>query len=298
VLTRLRKYQAPAAIRLLLDVTASSTGGARRVTLRPHHGWQPINLRELWEYRELLWILALRDIKVRYKQTVLGVAWAVIQPVCTMIVFTIIGNLGNLSTGSTVKPLFYLCGLLPWQLFANALNSAGNSLVGNQQLITKVYFPRLVIPTASIITGLIDFAIGLVILLLMMAWYGQPIGPQLLLMPIFVALGFMASLGVGLWLSALNVEFRDVRYAIPFLAQLWLFCTPILYSSTVITTPWQRVLIGLNPMSGVVEGFRWSVLGKPAPEAMLAVSVGVVMAMLAGGLFYFRRMERTFADRV
>jgi len=280
------------------EASGLAVGATRRVTLRPRHGWQAIDLQELWQYRELLWILALRDVKVRYKQTVLGVAWAIIQPFCTMVVFSIIAQLGNLSTDNTPRPLFYFCGLLPWLLFANSLNSAGNSLVGNQHLITKVYFPRLVIPIASVITGLIDFAIAQVMLLLMMVWYGHPVGPQMLLLPVFVALAFVASLGVGLWLSALNVEFRDVRYVIPFLTQLWLFCTPILYSSTAVTTPWKRVLLGLNPMSGVVEGFRWSMLGKPSPGPMLVVSVATVLVMLASGLLYFRRMERTFADRV
>jgi len=280
------------------EVTDLAVDAIRRVTLRPRHGWQALDLRELWQYRELLWILALRDVKVRYKQTVLGIAWAIIQPFCTMVVFTIIAGLGNLSTDNTPKPLFYFCGLLPWQLFANSLNNTGNSLVSNQYLITKVYFPRLVIPIASVITGLIDFAIAQAMLLLMMAWYGYPIGPQILLLPAFVALAFVASLGVGLWLSALNVEFRDVRAVIPFLTQFWLFSTPILYSSTAVTIPWKRVLLGLNPMSGVVEGFRWAMLGKPAPGPMLVVSVATVLVILVSGLFYFRRMERTFADRV
>ena len=280
------------------EVTDLAVDAIRRVTLRPRHGWQALDLKELWQYRELLWVLALRDVKVRYKQTVLGVAWAILQPFCTMVVFTIIAELGKLSTDNTPKPLFYFCGLLPWQLFANSLNTTGNSLVGNQYLITKVYFPRLVIPIASVITGLIDFAIAQAILLLMMAWYGYPVGPQILLLPAFVALAFVTSLGVGLWLSALNVEFRDVRYMIPFLTQLWLFSTPILYSSTAVTTPWKRVLLGLNPMSGVVEGFRWTMLGKPSPGPMLIVSVVTVLVIFLSGLFYFRRMERTFADRV
>ena len=280
------------------EATDLAVDTIRRVTLRPRHGWQALDLQALWQYRELLWILALRDVKVRYKQTVLGVAWAIIQPFCTMVIFTIIAQLGNLSTDNTPKPLFYFCGLLPWLLFSNALNNTSNSLVGNQYLITKVYFPRLVIPIASVITGLIDIAIAQVMLLLMMAWYGHPVGPQILLLPAFMALAFVTSLGVGLWLSALNVEFRDVRHVIPFLTQFWLFSTPILYSSTAITIPWKRVLLGLNPMSGVVEGFRWTMLGKPSPEPMLVVSVATALVILASGLFYFRRMERTFADRV
>lgn len=280
------------------EATDLAVDTVRRVTLRPRHGWQALDLQALWQYRELLWILALRDVKVRYKQTVLGVAWAIIQPFCTMVIFTIIAELGSLSTDNTPKPLFYFCGLLPWLLFSNALNNTSNSLVGNQYLITKVYFPRLVIPIASVITGLIDIAIAQVMLLLMMAWYGHPVGPQILLLPAFMALAVVTSLGVGLWLSALNVEFRDVRHVIPFLTQLWLFSTPILYSSTAVTIPWKRVLLGLNPMSGVVEGFRWTMLGKPSPGPMLVVSVATALVILASGLFYFRRMERTFADRV
>jgi len=266
--------------------------------IEPRSGWQPIDLRELWRYRELLVILALRDIRVRYKQTALGATWAIIQPLMTMAVFTIIQQMGNLPTDDLAKPLFNFCGLLPWQLFSGSMASAGNSIISNQNLVTKVYFPRLVIPISSIITGLVDFAIAFVVLLGMMAWYRTPIGPQILLVPVFVAMAFMAALAVGLWLAALNVEYRDVRYVIPFLTQFWLFCTPILYSSTGVQSPWKRVLLGINPMSGVVEGFRWCMLGKPTPGPMLAVSIVTIAIVLIGGLFYFRRIEKNFADMV
>lgn len=283
---------------LTSSTTLQSPGVLVTIKLRPKVGWQPIDLPELWHYRELLWILALRDIKVRYKQTALGATWAVIQPLLTMVVFTVIQRMGNLPTDNVVGPLFNFCGLLPWQLFANSLTNAGNSLVGNQNLITKVYFPRLVIPIASVITGLVDFAIAFVVLLGMMACYHTVPGPQVLLLPVFVLMAFAAALAAGLWLSALNVEFRDVRYVIPFLVQFWLFCTPILYSSTGVKKPWKRVLLGINPMSGVVEGFRWCMLGRPTPGPMLLVSAITIVVMLLGGLFYFRRMEKTFADLV
>lgn len=269
-----------------------------KLILRPKVGWQPVDLGELWRFRELLWILALRDIKVRYKQTVLGATWAIIQPFFTMLAFTLLSQIGKISTDGFPAPLFYFCGLLPWQLFANSLTNASNSLIGNQNLVTKVYFPRLVIPMAAVVTGLIDFAIAFIILLLMMAIYHQPIGPQILLMPVFVAIAFAAALAIGLWLSALNVEYRDIRYVIPFLTQFWLLITPIIYSSTSVTKPWKRMLMGINPMSGVVEGFRWCMLGRPTPGPMLAVSAASIVLLLVGGLFYFRRMEKTFADLV
>ncbi len=289
----------------------TQTAAISKTILTPKTGWQKIELRELWHYRELLWILAMRDIRVRYKQTALGAAWAIIQPFMTMIVFTVIfAGFGKIPTDGFPAPLFYFCGLLPWQLFANALTQAGNSLIGNQNLITKVYFPRLVIPIAAVITGLIDFAIALVVLLGMMAWYHWTPGVEILLLPVFVALAFLAALGVGLWLSALNVEFRDVRYVIPFLTQFWMYATPIAYPSSIIHKPWQRAILGLNPLSGVVEGFRWCMLGQPkapipfvsvpstSPGPMLLVSTIVILVSLAGGALYFRRMEKTFADLV
>lgn len=269
-----------------------------RVVLRSRRGWQPLDIAELWRYRELLWILALRDIKVRYKQTVLGAAWAVIQPLVTMFVFTIIARFGKIPTDGVQPQVFYYCGMLPWLLFANSVSNASNSLVGNQNLITKVYFPRLAIPIATIVTSLVDFAIAFLMLIVIMLWYRVAPVPQIALLPVFVLLALMAALAGGLWLSALNVEFRDVRYVIPFLLQLWLFCTPVLYSTSGVHDPWKRLLLGLNPMSGVVEGFRWCVFGGPPPGSNVVVSVVAICTMLVGSLFYFRRVEQTFADRV
>jgi lipopolysaccharide transport system permease protein len=277
----------------------TSSTGTMRVLLRRRSGWQPVNLKELWHYRELLWILAVRDIRVRYKQTLLGVTWAVLQPLLTMLVFTIFfAKLGNLPTDGVQPQLFYFCGLLPWQLFSNSLTQAGNSLVGNQNLITKVYFPRLAIPIAAVVTGLVDFAVAMLVLIPMMAWYHAVPGWQVIMFPVFVAMAFLAALAVGLWLSALNVEYRDVRYVIPFLVQFWLFVTPIAYPASLVPAGWKRVVLGLNPMSGVVEGFRWSMLGRPTPGPLVWVSVVMIAVLLVSGLLYFRRMEKTFADLV
>ena len=266
---------------------------------KPKVGWQPADLGELWRYRELLWILAMRDIRVRYKQTALGVAWAVIQPLFSMILFNGIFNMvAKLPTDGAPGPVFYFSAMLPWLLFSNSLTQAGNSLITNQNLISKVYFPRLAIPIAAVITGLLDFAIGMVVLVVIMAWYHMVPGFQVLLFPFFLLLSLAASLGVGLWLSALNVEYRDVRYVIPFLAQFWFWATPVVIPSSMIVTPWKRAVYGLNPMSGVIEGFRWCMYGKPAPSAMLGVSCITIAALLVGGTFYFRRMEKTFADLI
>jgi lipopolysaccharide transport system permease protein len=272
---------------------------APALVIRPARGWIAINLRDLWQYRELALFLTWRDISVRYKQTALGAAWAIIQPFMTMVVFSVFfGRLGRIPSDGLPYPLFAFCALLPWQLFSNSLSEAGNSLVSNQALVTKVYFPRLVIPVAATLAGLLDFAIAFVLLLAMMAFYGVvPTGAAWTL-PLFLLLALATALGVGLWLSALNVQYRDVRYTIPFLTQFWLFATPIAYPSSMIPERW-RALYGLNPMAGVVEGFRWALLGTGrAPGPLLAVSVVASLALLVSGLFYFRRMERTFADRV
>ncbi len=271
---------------------------AHRLKVRPKVGWQAIDLGELWHYRELLWILAARDIKVRYKQTALGFAWAFIQPFATTFVYIIIGTLGNLSTSGAPRPLFSFCGLLPWLLFSNSINAAGNSLVSNQHLISKVYFPRLVLPISSILTSLVDFGISFVMLFALMLFYHVMPGWQILLLPFFILMSVTAALAGGLWLSALNVEYRDVRYAIPLLLNVMQFCTPLMYAADQIKRPWIRGLIGINPMSGVVEGFRWCMIGTAAPGPMLWVSVASIVLLLVGGLFYFRRMEKTFADLV
>jgi len=272
--------------------------------IRPRSGWQPVNLRELWRYRELLWFLAARDINVRYKQTALGVAWAVIQPLFTMIVFSVFfGRLAKMPSDGIPYPIFALTGLLPWQLFSYALTQSSNSLVNEQRLITKVYFPRLVVPLASVLSGLADFAVAFVLLLLGIGAYVVvgaqiSIGWPLLLLPAFVLFAVAAALSVGLWLAALNVQYRDVRYTVPFLTQMWLFLTPIAYPSSLVPAEY-RVLFGLNPMTGVVEGFRWAMVGGPAPDAgMMAASIAMTTALLVGGLFYFRRLEIRFADVV
>jgi lipopolysaccharide transport system permease protein len=269
-----------------------------RLIVRPRSGWQPLDLRELWSYRELFIVLALRDIRVRYKQTLLGVAWAVIQPLFTMIIFTMIARFASIPTDGAPPPIFYYCGILPWFLFANSLTSAGNSLAASQHLIAKVYFPRLIVPIASVITALIDFGIAFLLLLGMMAWFRVAPGPQIVLLPLVVVLASGAALAFGFWLSALNVQFRDVRHLMPFIVQFWLFCTPVLYPSSVVHAPWKRALIGLNPLSGVVDAFRWCVLGAPRPGPTLVVSTIVIVAVFTSSLFYFRRVERTLVDRL
>ncbi len=269
------------------------------IVIRPSKGWVPLKLKELWEYRELLYFLVWRDVKVRYKQTVLGAAWAIIQPFFTMVVFSIFfGRLAGIPSDGVPYPIFAYCALLSWQLFSNAMAESGNSLVVNQNLITKVYFPRLVIPMAPVLAGLVDFGIAFLVLLGMMVYYGMAPTMAVVTLPLFILLAVATALAVGLWLSAMNVQYRDVRYTIPFLTQFWLFITPIAYPSSLVPEGW-RVLFGLNPMAGVVEGFRWALLGtENAPGPMLAVSVAVVVALLVGGLYYFRRMEKTFADVV
>jgi len=264
---------------------------------RPPEAWASLGLTELWEYRELLCFLTWRDIKVRYKQTVLGAAWAIIQPIFLMVVFSLFfGRLAGVSSDGVPYPIFVFCALLPWQLFAHALTESSNSLVTNEQLITKVYFPRLVVPISSVLAGLLDFAIAFLILLLMMGYYGIRPTWAVVIVPGFILLAIAAALGVGLWLSALNVKYRDVRYTINFLIQLWLLATPVAYPSSLIPVRW-RPLYGLNPMAGVVEGFRWALLGRTQrPGALLFVSVVAVILTLVGGLYYFRRMEAQFAD--
>src|SRR5688572_458795 len=268
-------------------------------SIDPPKSWASIGLRELWEYRELLYFLTWRDVKVRYKQTALGAAWAVIQPLFMMLVFSLFfGRLAGVPSDGVPYPVFTFCALLPWQLFAHALSESSNSLVGNQNLITKVYFPRLVVPISAVLGGLVDFAIAFVILLVMMTYYGIVPGWQIVTLPLFILLAVVTALAVGLWLSALNVQYRDVRYTINFLIQFWLFATPVAYPSSLVPEAW-RPLYGLNPMAGVVEGFRWALLGKAQPPgALLWVSVAVVILLLIGGLYYFRRMEQEFADVV
>jgi lipopolysaccharide transport system permease protein len=276
--------------------SADAPPHARAIVIQPSRGWVPLRLGELWAYRELLYFFVWRDIKVRYKQTALGAAWAIIQPFFTMVVFSVFfGRLAKLPSDGVPYPVFTYCALVPWTYFATALTMSSNSLVDHARLITKVYFPRLLVPAASVLAGLVDLAIAAIVLVAMILYYGIAPGPAVLLLPGFVLLAAATALGVGLWLSALNVEYRDVRYTVPFLVQFWLFLTPVAYSSSLVPPQW-RALYGLNPMTGVVEGFRWALLGKEPPGALLLVSIASVAVLLFGGLFYFRRMERRFAD--
>ena len=268
------------------------------IKIQPAKAWVGLKLGELWEYRELLYFLVWRDIKIRYKQTVLGASWAVIQPVFTMIVFSIFfGKLGKIPSDGIPYPIFSFAALVPWVFFSNALSQSSNSVVGSSNLITKVYFPRLVIPLSSVGSGLIDFLLAFLVLIVMMAGYGIVPTANILWLPVFVLFALLTALGAGLWLSALNVQFRDVRYVIPFLTQFWLFATPIAYPSSLLAEPW-RSIYGCNPMVGVVEGFRWVLLGSGYPGASLWFSGGVSAALVISGLYYFRKMEKTFADIV
>jgi lipopolysaccharide transport system permease protein len=281
------------------SASAGLTGQPPMTIIRPAKGWNAINLRDLWRYRELIFFLIWRDISVRYKQTALGAAWAILQPFLTMVIFSVVfGQLAKIPSDGLPYPIFTYAALLPWQLFAYALSESSNSLITNERLITKVYFPRLIIPLSATLAGLVDFAIAFVVLLGLMAFYGiRPTGAVWTL-PLFVFLALITALGAGLWLSALNVQYRDVRYTIPFLTQFWFFITPIAYPSSLVPGAW-RTLYGLNPLAGIVEGFRWALLGTGNPPgALLAVSALAALGLCLSGAFYFRRMERTFADVV
>jgi ABC-type polysaccharide/polyol phosphate export systems, permease component len=280
-------------------VNSQSKSSLPSLRIEPATRWPSIDLRELWEYRELLYFLTWRDIKVRYKQTVLGATWAIIQPVFMMVVFSLFfGKLAKVPSDGVPYPVFAFCALLPWQLFAHAVGESSNSLVGNQQLITKVYFPRLVIPLSAVISGLVDFLVALIVLIGLILWYGILPGWKMVTLPGFILFAMCTALAVGLWLSALSVKYRDVRYVIAFLVQFWLFITPVAYASSIVPEKW-RAIYALNPMAGVVEGFRWALLGKSSSlGSMLWVSLFVVLVTLLGGLYYFRRMEHEFADIV
>jgi lipopolysaccharide transport system permease protein len=269
------------------------------IRIEPTRGWTSLRLHELWEYRELLYFLAWRDVKVRYKQTILGAAWAIIQPFCTMVVFSVFfGRLAGIPSDGVPYPIFSFAGLVPWTFFAHSLNQSSNSVVNSAQLIKKVYFPRLAVPIATVFAGLVDFGLAFVILVGMIFWYGLVPTVNAVWIPAFTLLALVTSLGVGLWLAAMNVRFRDIRYTIPFLTQFWMFATPIAYPSSLLSEPW-RTIYALNPMVGVVEGFRWGLLGtETAPGLMIAVSSVVALAILISGAFYFRRVEKSFADVV
>lgn len=283
-----------------MDTSARFSGAELPgIIIRPSIGWRSLGLKDLWQYRELLYFLAWRDIKVRYKQTVLGATWAIIQPFFTMVVFSLFfGKLAKIPSDGIPYPLFAFAALVPWTMFANGLSQSADSLVGNANLIKKVYFPRLVVPISSVLASLVDFVLAFVVLLGMMLYYGSVPTLNVIWLPFFVILALVTSLGTGFWLSAMNVQFRDVRYTIPFLIQFWLFATPIAYPSSLLDEPW-RTIYGLNPMVGVVEGFRWALLGtQTAPGATILVSAIVAGTLLVTGAFFFRRMEKTFADVV
>jgi lipopolysaccharide transport system permease protein len=269
------------------------------IRIRPSRGWQHLNLGELWHYRELLYFLSWRDIKVRYKQTLLGAAWAVLQPFFTMVVFSLFfGKLAKMPSDGVPYPLFAFAALVPWTFFASGLTHSSNSLVESATLLKKVYFPRLVIPVSSVMSGVVDFVFAFIVLLVMMPIYGVLPTANVIWLPLLLVLAFVTSLGVGLWLSAINVKYRDVRHTIPFLTQFWLFATPIAYPSSLLSESW-RIVYALNPMVGVVEGFRWALLSTDtAPGPMILVSSLTALIVLVGGAFYFRRMEKTFADLV
>lgn len=270
-----------------------------QTVIEPSQGFVSLKLRDIWEYRELLYFLTWRDIKVRYKQTALGATWAIIQPFFTMVVFSLFfGRLAKMPSDGIPYPIFSFAALVPWTFFAYGLAQSSNSLVASANLIQKVYFPRLVIPISSVLSGIVDFLLAFLVLLGMMVFYGLFPTPRIVWLPLLMLLGLVTALGVGLWLAALNVKYRDVRYMVPFITQFWLFATPIAYPSSLLPEPW-RTIYGLNPMVGVVEGFRWTLLDtQNAPGPMIFVSSLVALGILIGGAFYFRRMEKTFADVV
>lgn len=271
------------------------------VVIAPSRGWAALGLRDVWAYRELLFFLVWRDLKVRYRQTALGVLWVVLQPVLSMVVFSLLfGGLLNVPSGGVPYPIFAYAALLPWNYFAASFNRSSASLVGSAHLITKVYFPRLVIPISGVLSGLVDFAVAFVVLIIMMVMYGIRPTPAVVLLPAFILLAMATALGFGLWLSALNVRYRDINYLIPYLVQVGMYLTPVIYGSALIPERF-RFLLALNPMTGVVEGFRWALLGNhladaQPPGALFPVSIAIALLILISGAIFFRRTERTFAD--
>jgi len=264
----------------------------------PAARWTWPSLEELWAYRELIGFLVWRDIKVRYKQTSLGVGWAVLQPLITMTLFTVVfGRVAKLPSDGVPYPLFTFAALLPWQMFSAGITGAANSLVGNSGLITKVYFPRLIVPIASVTATVVDFGISFVVLLVMMVWYGVPVTSTILVLPAFVLLALVTAFAAGLWLSAINVRFRDVQYAVPFLVQSLLFVSPVAYTASTVPEKW-RMLYAFNPLVAVIQGFRWAILGAESPAAFIVPSLISTGLLALGGLIYFRHMEDTFADVV
>lgn len=284
-------------------MTARDAGGAEVLADRPRTvisaatGRTLLNLREIWAYRELLENLAWRDVSVRYKQSVVGIGWAVIQPLMTMVIFTVIfGMFAKLPSDGVPYPIFTYCALLPWNYFSRSLGDSSDALIGSSHLITKVYFPRLILPLSKVFAGLVDFAIAFVILIGMMFWYGIVPTARLAWLPVFIAIAMVTAFAFGLWFTALNVKYRDVKFVVPFVVQIWMYASPVAYSTSIIPEKW-RWLYGVNPMVGVVEGFRWAVLGKEAPQAIaLVIPAVLTVCVLVGGLYFFKRMEAVFAD--
>ena len=271
----------------------------RKSILKPSTGWAALNLQDLWLYRELIFFMTWRDLKVRYKQTLLGASWAILKPFLTMVVFSIFfGNLAKVPSDGVPYPIFSYTALIPWTLFSKALQDASRSLVANSHMITKVYFPRMILPLSSVIAGVVDFFIAFIVLLGMMVFFHIIPTAKIWVLPFFLLLALITAVGVGLWLSALNVLFRDINYILPFLTQFWMYLTPIAYPSSMVPLKW-RVIYALNPMVGVVDGFRWALLGTGQPPGVVAmVSSIVALLLLISGMFFFRRMERLFADMV
>jgi lipopolysaccharide transport system permease protein len=282
----------------MVDIGQARDSTPPTLIIRPPRKWVPVDLHELWNYRELLTSFTMRDIKIRYKQTALGFLWAIIQPLFMMVIFTVIfGSFAKIPSEGIPYPLFSFAALLPWMLFSEGLTRSTMSMVANANIMTKVYFPRLIMPISGILSPLVDFAVSISILILMMAYYGFVPTINVIFLPLFILLALATSLGVGLWLSALNVKYRDFQYTVPFIIQLWMYASPVVYPASMIPES-IRPLYGLNPMAGVIEGFRWALLGTEIPGPMILVSVGVVVVLLVSGMFYFRRMEQYYADIV
>jgi len=283
---------------MVTSVNSREMNDIPHLHISPPKKWIPVNLRELWNYRELLYSFTWRDVKIRYKQTALGFLWAIIQPLFMMLIFTVFfGRLAKIPSDGIPYPLFVLAALLPWTLFAEGITRSTNSMISNANIMTKVYFPRLIMPFSGVLSPLVDFIFAFSILIVMMAWYGFLPTLNIIFLPLFILLALATSLGIGLWLSALNVKYRDFQYTIPFMIQLGLFASPVVYPASLVPES-VRFLYGLNPMAGVIEGFRWALLGTEMPGAMILVSVGVVVVLLVSGAFYFRKMEQYYADVV
>jgi lipopolysaccharide transport system permease protein len=288
---RIRKHMIPEKISKISDVDSTI-----HIHIEPTQKLVSLNMKELWHFRELLFFLTWRDIKIRFKQTALGASWAILQPFLTMVVFSLFfGKLASMPSDGIPYPIFSYAALLPWNYFSTALTASSNSVVTNSNLITKVYFPRLYVPFSNVLSGVVDFGIAFLVLLGMMVFYNIIPTLSTFLLPLFLLLALTTALGASLWLSALNVKYRDVRYIIPFIVQFWMFATPVVYPSSLLDEPW-RTLYGINPMVGVIEGFRWALLGTKAPEPMILLSALVSILLCVSGIYYFRNMEKTFAD--